>query len=74
MRLPWMAGMGITILPAVAVTQQVAQGRLIQLSLTDWNFEVVTQVVRHQNKWLSPALNAFLDITRRVLAEVCREV
>ncbi|HYN90021.1 MAG TPA: substrate-binding domain-containing protein, partial [Ardenticatenaceae bacterium] len=62
-----MAGMGITVLPAVAVAAEVAQGRLVALPWADRPLDMVTQMLWHKDKWLSPALGAFLDLTREML-------
>lgn len=61
-----MAGMGIAILPQVAVAAEIDDGRLAALAWDVPNFEIVTQMVWHKDKWLSPALSAFLEITREV--------
>jgi DNA-binding transcriptional LysR family regulator len=62
-----MAGMGLTILPEVAVAAEVAQGRLVILPWAGPTYNLVTQLAWHKDKWLSPALQAFLEITRAAL-------
>ena len=64
-----MAGMGVTLLPEVAVTGEVADGKLAALRWAGPELCVVTQLATHKDKHLSPALRAFLEITRQVLAE-----
>ena len=59
--------MGIAFLPAVTVAAEIAQARLAALQWKGHDFQVVTQVLWHKEKWLSPALNAFLTVTREVL-------
>jgi DNA-binding transcriptional LysR family regulator len=59
-----MARMGIAVLPAVAVAAEIAQGRLVALNWSARPIEVVTQIVWHKDKWLSPALRAFIDAAR----------
>lgn len=57
-----MAGMGISVLPEIAVKQEIEQGRI---SVLPWNipdFQVVTQMVWHKEKWLSPALRSFIEL------------
>lgn len=63
-----MAGLGIAVLPAVAVAPEVAQGRLCALAWTAPDLHVVTQVAWREKRWLSPALRTFLDVSRQVLA------
>jgi DNA-binding transcriptional LysR family regulator len=64
-----MAGMGLTVLPTIAVHSEVEQGRLVPLAWTQPNFHVLTQMAVHRDKWLSPAVRAFLDIARDTLHE-----
>lgn len=61
------AAMGITFLPAITVRQELEDGRLVALNWDQRTFEVVTQMIWHKDKWLSPALQAFLEIAREVL-------
>jgi DNA-binding transcriptional LysR family regulator len=57
-------GMGIAILPEMAVTAEVNRGELIPLpwDLTSTSF--ATQMFWHEEKWISPAIEAFLSFTR----------
>lgn len=61
------AAMGITFLPAVTVRQELEEGRLVVLNWEQRSFAVVTQMLWHKDKWLSPALQAFLGVARDVL-------
>ncbi len=63
-----MAGLGLTILPAIAVAAELSQGRLLKLPWMGPDLTVVTHMVWHKDKWLSPALDAFLSLTREMLA------
>lgn len=63
-----MVGMGIAVLPAVAIANEVAQGQLAALHWMDGDLQVYTQMIWHKDKWLSPALNAFLDLCRAEMA------
>jgi DNA-binding transcriptional LysR family regulator len=66
-----MVGMGITILPAVTVSAELAGGKLAALNWTE-EFVAVTQMLWHKDKWLSPALSAFLDRARVMFPESAR--
>ncbi|EKN71648.1 LysR family transcriptional regulator [Neobacillus bataviensis LMG 21833] len=61
------AGIGIAALPKIAVESEVAQGRMAILKWVGPDFPIVTQLVWHKDKWMSPALRAFLDVTREVI-------
>lgn len=62
-----MAGMGLTILPQVAVAAELEQGRLVPVPLRGHDLCIATQLAWHKDKWLSPSLRAFLGLTREVL-------
>ena len=62
-----MTGMGITVLPAMAVSRELAEGRLVVLRWAERPLEVLTQIIWHKDKWLSPALNAFIEVTHNLL-------
>jgi DNA-binding transcriptional LysR family regulator len=62
-----MEGIGITVLPAVAVQAELRQGRLRVLPWSWDGVQMITQMVWHRDKWQSPALQAFLAITRQTL-------
>jgi len=64
-----MVGLGLTLLPLIAVKSEIAQGKLVPLNWAGRDFQVVTQMARHKDKWLSPALQAFLEVATEVLAE-----
>jgi len=65
------AGMGVSVLPGVAVNSELESGKLAAL---EWNgsFEVLTQMVWHEDRWKSPALRAFLEAAREVFAATPR--
>jgi DNA-binding transcriptional LysR family regulator len=63
-----LAGMGIGVVPEVAVASAIAQGQLIPLNWVGPELAFVTQVAWHKDKRLTPALQAFLQVTREVLA------
>ncbi len=63
------AGMGLTILPRVAVGPELGERALIALSWGGPPLEIVSQMVWHKDKWLSPALSAFLSCARSELGE-----
>ncbi|MBC8059586.1 MAG: LysR family transcriptional regulator [Clostridiaceae bacterium] len=64
-----MSGLGITLLPRVAVEDELAQGRMVKLNWSEPNFGVVSQVLYHKDKWLSPALKAFLKLSKDMLSK-----
>jgi DNA-binding transcriptional LysR family regulator len=61
------AGMGLAVLPAMAIDRELAQGQLAALRWAGPPLEVTTQMIWHTKKWQSPALRAFLQLARELL-------
>ncbi|GMA60097.1 substrate-binding domain-containing protein [Alicyclobacillus fastidiosus] len=62
-----MAGLGVTLLPEIAVASEVEWG---MLSVVPWrgpDIPVVTQMLWHKDKWMSPALKAFIEVSRALI-------
>ena len=62
-----MEGVGIAILPEIAVAREIAQGRLAALAWEEGKLEVATLMIWYKDRWLSPTLSAFMDMTREIL-------
>jgi len=58
------AGLGITIVPAVAIRRELAEGSLVALPWAEGPLEAGVLMLWHKDKWLSPALTAFMDLCR----------
>ncbi|MCL6631889.1 MAG: LysR family transcriptional regulator [Alicyclobacillus herbarius] len=63
------AGLGVTLLPAMAVKSEVESGLLRPLAWRGPEFPVVTQMCWRKDKWLTPAQRAFMDFTREALLD-----
>lgn len=59
------SGLGITFLPQIAISKELENGQLVDLNWTGEDFGMVIQLAYHKNKWLSPALKAFIDIIKK---------
>jgi DNA-binding transcriptional LysR family regulator len=59
---------GITILPEVTIAQDIVQGRLAALEWEKLKLEVATLTIWYKERWLSPTLSAFMDMTREALS------
>lgn len=57
-----MSGLGITLLPLVAVEEECLNKRLVKLKWKGPTFEMMTQVIYHKNKWISSSLKAFIEL------------
>ena len=65
------AGMGVSVLPSVAVVSELESGALALLGW-DGSFEVLTQMSWHEGRWKSPALRTFLGAAEEVFATTLR--
>lgn len=62
-------GMGIAILPEIAVIEEVNRGELIPLPWDMTAISFATQMFWHEEKWISPAIEAFLNLARDTFSE-----
>jgi len=59
-------GLGVSLLPRIAVEDEVRQGRLSILNWKGPDFGMMTQVVYHKDKWISAPLRIFLDLVKKI--------
>ncbi|APH15901.1 bacterial regulatory helix-turn-helix, lysR family protein [Clostridium sporogenes] len=57
-------GFGITLLPMYAVNDELKINQLTKLKWAGKSLDLIIQVVRHKDKWISPALKAFLTMCK----------
>ncbi|WP_099189068.1 LysR family transcriptional regulator [Tepidibacter mesophilus] len=62
-----MSGLGIILLPKITVEEELSKGKLVELNWSGPSFEFLTQVIYHEDKWMSPALQTFLKVTKEIL-------
>lgn len=62
-----MSRLGITLLPKVSVKDEVASGRLVPLNWKGPDFDIISQVLYHKDKWISPALREFLRLSKSIM-------
>jgi DNA-binding transcriptional LysR family regulator len=65
------AGAGITILPEVAISEEVQKRKLTRLRWEEGNLEVSILMIWSKGRWVSPTLTAFMEIVRKVLKGSC---
>jgi DNA-binding transcriptional LysR family regulator len=61
------AGMGVAVLPRIAVEKELAQHQLVPLSWPKETIRVYSQMIRHSEKWQSSALVAFWQLAKHML-------
>jgi len=63
-----MTGVGISVLPEVAVAEEVARKKLVILPWSEGKIDVAVLMIWYQDRWISPTLKAFMEATRKVMA------
>jgi DNA-binding transcriptional LysR family regulator len=59
-------GMGIACLPAIVAGSEIATGTLAALPWSGTDLSMRTLAVWHKDKWLSPAMKAFLSLSTQM--------
>ncbi|HWR42200.1 LysR family transcriptional regulator [Sporomusa sp.] len=65
------SGLGLAILPRIYVEKEIANNSLVELPWHGPDFGMYTQIIYHRDKWLSPTLLGFLQLTRRKFGSNC---
>lgn len=61
------SGMGLAVLSEVSVRREIERGELARLAWSWSRFFVESRLVYHRDKWISPAISAFLQTARSAL-------
>jgi DNA-binding transcriptional LysR family regulator len=57
-------GMGLGLLPAIVVARELRQNRLKALRWDGPSLDIVTHILWHKDKWISPAMAAFMELVK----------
>ena len=68
-----LSGLGLAFLPLITVQQEIKDQRLVSLMWDDTDCRVATQMAYHKNKWLSPALQEFIQVVHAHVDEWKKE-
>jgi len=63
------AGMGIGLLPAIAIAREIRQHHFKALHWAGQSLDIQTHILWHKDKWVSPAMAAFRDLVKETLDE-----
>jgi DNA-binding transcriptional LysR family regulator len=63
-----LSGIGVTILPEVAVKSELSDGSLVALPWREGGITANLLMIWQKNKWLPPVLQAFMEMVREDLA------
>lgn len=61
-----MKGLGISIIPEIAVSAEIKKGSLVALPWPRDELETAILMIWHREKWLSPMLKEFMNTVRKV--------
>src|SRR5580698_5541144 len=64
-----MLGMGLGLLPAIVVARELRQNRLKALRWAGPSLDIATHILWHRDKWISPAMAAFMDLVKEKLQQ-----
>jgi DNA-binding transcriptional LysR family regulator len=64
-----LASMGVAVLPEVVVRGELERGSLVVVDWPRKPLMVYTQLYRHRDKWMSPVMTAFWDLTVKLLTD-----
>jgi DNA-binding transcriptional LysR family regulator len=59
------AGMGVAVLPRTAVMQELAQRRLVPVRWNGTPLVAYTQMLRHRDRWMTPALEGLWKLAQK---------
>lgn len=63
------AGLGVAILPEIAVRSETREGLVTRLSWQHEPLETGILMIHHKQKWLSPPIRAFMDLVKLEMAQ-----
>jgi len=63
------AGMGLGLLPAVVVARELRQHQFKALHWAGPSLDIATHILWHKDKWISPAMAAFMDLVKEKLED-----
>ena len=64
-----LAGMGLGLLPAIVVARELRQHQLKALHWAGPSMDIATHILWHRDKWISPAMAAFMDLVKEKLQQ-----
>lgn len=60
-------GVGISLLPEIAVTEELDKKEMVALPGPDEGLEIALLMIWHKDKWISPTLAVFMDEVKKVI-------
>jgi DNA-binding transcriptional LysR family regulator len=63
------AGMGLALLPAIVVARELRQHQFKALHWAGPSLDIATHILWHKDKWVSPAMSAFMELVKDKLED-----
>lgn len=63
-------GIGVAILPEISIKKEIEQKELAVLPWTEEMLETAVIMIWHKDKWISPTLQAFMNLARDVIGSM----
>ena len=57
-------GLGVTILPEQMIKREIREGRLAQITFSDFSFQNTIHIAYHHSKYLSPSIKNFILLVK----------
>jgi DNA-binding transcriptional LysR family regulator len=64
-----LAGMGLGLLPRIVIASELKKKQFALLNWHGAKMSIATHIVWHKDKWMSPGMQAFLDVMKAKLEE-----
>jgi len=58
------AGMGLGLLPEIVIASELKKRQFAVLNWNGAKMSIATHIVWHKDKWMSPGMQAFLDVVK----------
>lgn len=62
-------GLGVSVLPEVAVAEEVRRKKLVVLPWSEGVIDVAILMIWYKDKWMSPTLRAFMEVARTIMKQ-----
>lgn len=57
---------GVSILPMCTVAKSIDRGEIKTLNVSGWNLNLYAQLIYNRYKWMTPAMQKFIDLTKKM--------
>lgn len=61
------ANLGVSLLPRFTLEEALTRGEIAVFRVKGYSISMLMQVIYSENRWLTPTLSAFLEMTREIL-------